>query len=241
MRHTYIVILIASIVTSCNSKNPSAGSNNANRDGLSHEMPKEYPNSIYIGRVTGQIADSLETNDYLKQRDSIFNLNNITKSNSKIEIRFFTTNYWSDTSYCIILKYDSSFSLRALKHYYIYDTVTNKVENRKHVTINIDVQSKADSIFDKLVENGVFSINMSPSKINYSQYPLLELTRDGFKEGSTIGDVLDGVDFQLEYKVDRYYDRIYINNPSTYFRHNPDFQKDRRKYEVTKLMLSGLK
>lgn len=208
---------------------------------MSNDLPKEYPNSIYIGLVTGQIADSFKTNTYLEQKDSIFNLSSITRSNSKIEIRFFTTNYWSDTSYCIILKYDTSFSLKGLKHYYIYDTVTKKIENRKHVTINIDVHSKADSIFDKLVENGVFSINMPPPKIDYSEYPLLELTKDGFIQGSTIGAIDDGVDFRLDYKVDKYYDRIYINNPSTYFRHNPDFQKDRRKYEITKLMLSGLK
>jgi hypothetical protein len=241
MSRVCFIFFIITVIASCTSKNPVADATLDSKDTLSAELRKEYPNSIYIGRVTGQIADSFKTNEFLTERDSVFKLNSITKSSKPIEIRFFTTNYWSDTSYCVILTYDTSFSLRGIKKYYIYDTITNKIENRKTVITDIEVHAKADSLFDALVENGVFSINMPGSSISFSKYPLLELTKEGFKDGTIVGDVSDGVDFQLEYKVDKYFDRIYMNNPDAYFKHNPDIQSHRRKYEVTKLMLSGLK
>jgi hypothetical protein len=244
MSRYYLIIsvLVSLILVNCRPKETVQTSTGEKNDTLSYEMPKEYDTSIYIGRVTGNIPDSfLKNSEHYIKRDSLFGLNSLTASRNQVEVRFFTQNYWSDTSYCILLTYDTSFSIRGLKHYYIYDTITRNVEKRKSIVIKVSLTAKPGSLFEKLVENGVFSLNTPSSRTDYSNYPLLELTKKGFKEGTIIGDVLDGVDFTLEYKVDKLYDRIYINNPSTYFRHNPDFQISRRKYEITKLMLSGLK
>jgi hypothetical protein len=240
MTRFFLILSVIIFIASCTSRNSKISAAKA-KDTLSYDLPKEYPNSIYLGRVTGSIADSFKRDKYSIWKDSLFKLTTIIQSNKPLVIRFFTTNFWSDTSYCIILSYDTAFSIRALRHYFVYEKDAKKSENQKSVLAQVPVHAKADSIFEKLVENGVFSFNMSPSKTNYSKYPILELTKNGFVNGSEILGVDDGVAFLLQYKVDKYYDEVGINNPATYFDHNPDFQIYRRKYEITKALLSVLK
>jgi hypothetical protein len=232
-----ILVLSISFLLGCNSKQPNHLGNLKDNDTLSYKIPKEYDTSVYIGTVTGMSLDSFQQKGY-GFRDSLFKLDELTRSSNKIEIRFFTLNYWSDTSYCIILSYDTSFSIVGFKNYYTYYTSTNNIKDSKQVLTKVQLKTNPDTLFEKLVENGIFSLGTAC--VLDSKYPILELTKNGFTDGSIVGDVLDGVDYTLEYKVDKFFDHININNPTTHFYHNPDKQTYRRKFEIAKLMLSGL-
>jgi hypothetical protein len=258
IRLLFFSIFSVFIFLGCDSKKSSNTKTAVATDTLTSKSSKEYDSSLYIGIVTGNKPDSLNKDiPYYRKRDSLFRLDNLTSSANKIEIRFFTQSFWSDTSYCIILTYDTSFYLSGLKLWYLYDSVNGSFENRKAVLVKIPIKSKPDSLWEKLIENGVFSLNdpstkdlremtvmlklsLPTDKVEHSKYPLFELTKHGFIEGSMIGDVSDGPEYTLEYEVNKLYDRIDIHSPEVYFGHNPDFQLNRRKFEITKLMLSGI-
>ena len=244
MKHFYYFLILIVFIFGCSRQSKNI-EHPTKSDSLTQKPRKEYDSSIYIGLVTGSTQDAF-FKKYAPWKDSIFRLPNLVNSTKLIEIRFFTTNYWSDTGYCIILEYDSLFKIRGLKHYNTY-------------LENIKVEANPDSIFEKLVENGIFSINTpnvqdvypvvsfddfnkpSKRKVTKQNYPLYELTKKGFKEGTIVGPVVDGVSFMVVYKVNNLFDDIFIDNPGTYFSHNPDFQIARRKFEITRSFLSGLK
>jgi hypothetical protein len=173
-RLIFILTLLSLILISCNSKQAKQVVELNNTDTLSYKIPKEYDTSIYIGTVTGMTLDSFQQKGY-GFMDSLFKLDELTRSSSKIEIRFFTLNFWSDTSYCIILSYDTSFSIVGFKNYYTYDTITNDIKDRKQVLTKVQLKTNLDSLFEKLVENGVFSL--ATACVLDSKYPLLELTK----------------------------------------------------------------
>jgi hypothetical protein len=247
----YFTFLMLFLLASCNSKNSKTALASINTDTLSAELYKEYPNSIYIGMVTGNIADSFERHD---DRDSLFQLTPLTKSSKAIELRFFTSSY----NYCILLLYDTTFSITGIEHIYEYDStiITTRPDTaRKSILKKIQLNCNPNTLFTKLVQNGVFSLkNLSNTdypdvsndfdfkgKKSQNNFPILELTKNGFVQGSITGLAIGGDDVILEYKVDTLFDRVYINSPELHLNHNPDFPLYRRRYEITELFLSCLR
>jgi len=212
-------------------------SNYARKDSIP-SYPKEYDSTIYLGNVLGNNAD-FYNHDNVYRRDTMYGLQSLTKSKYQIEIRFYTQNPWADTSYCTVLFYDTAFKINRVKHYLLYDTTRNsQADNSKSISKTIAVKTNPDSIFQKLVENGIFSLTQVKQK-DYFNQNFKELSKRGLKDGTLIGDIADGTEFILEFKVDTLYQTIFISNPASYFRHNPDYQLFRRNYEITALLLAG--
>jgi hypothetical protein len=200
-------------------------------------LAAEYENSIYLGVVSGKNANTYNSGRNLGY-DTIFKLVPLTKSENKIEIRFYTFNSWSDNSYCTILSYDTAFKITRIKHTYYIDSIKQTIDYNKPSNTILSVKTNPDSLFKKLVENGIFSLTQFNQK-DYSNYKAKVLTKNGIKDGLYIRGVLDGVDFQLEFKVDTIFNSIYMNNPHLYFEANPDYELIRRYKEISELLLSG--
>ncbi len=234
-----IVFFLCYLFSTCTSKQGERANAEIIRNDSIQEYPKDYDSNIYVGSVLGTDADAYNK-DKTFRRDTIYGLEPLTRSKHLVEIRFYLQSYWSDTTYATTLTYDTTFKMSRIKHFYSYDTVTHNSENRKSINLNIPVKTNPDSIFNKLIENGIFSLTEIDKK-DYEKQEVKELTKHGLKNGTQIiGDILDATDFILEYKVDTIYNTIYMQSPYIYFQHNPDYQLFRRYYEITKLLLSGL-
>ena len=205
--------------------------------------------------------DSSQYFNGYKYEDTVFGLDPITKSDNILEIRFYNLPSESSVSWCTILYYDSTLKMRRIKHQIAYDTLSHITSQFNQQEI---VNGNADSILNKLVENGVFSLGSSVNhdslvkkeierfkKLALSSYikedlkryyipNVKELTKHGLKDGSYTALVNDGISFRLEFKVGKTFNSIFIGNPVAYFKHNPDQQTYRRKYEIGSLMLVDL-
>ncbi len=200
-------------------------------------LAAEYENSIYLGVISGKNASTYNSERSLRH-DTIFKLIPLTKSKNKIEIRFYTFNSWSNNSYCTILSYDTAFKITRIKHTYYFDSIKQTIDYTKPSNNILSVNIKPDSLFKKLIENGIFSLTQFNEK-DYFKHKSKVLTKNGIKDGLYIGGVYDGVDFQLDFKVDTIFNSIYMNNPNSYFEANPDYELTRRYKEISELLLSG--
>ena len=259
------ISLLISLLVSCNLKhgNDEKATIQA-KDSMQLEK-KEYDSSIYLGSIVGMDAAAYSKEN--TSNDTMFGLKPITESNYLVEIRFYTSpeaGYFTSPSftserYCTILYYDSSLKITRIMRQYHYDTITNKTSDPINKTIT--VKASADSILNKLVENGIFSLAATDKKDStvatkdasktdlrghyenifkgYHIPNVKELTKNGLKDGTYFGPISHPTTFVLKYKVGDIYNTIYMSNPDTYFRHNPDHQIYRRNYEIASLLFSG--
>lgn len=259
------ISLLISLLVSCNLKHDKDEKTTTQAKDSMQPNRKEYDSSIYLGSIVGKDASSYSKGDTFN--DTLFGLKPITESNYLVEIRFYTSpeaGYFTSPSftsekYCTILYYDSSFKITRIMRQYHYDTITNKTSDPINKTIT--VKASADSILNKLVENGIFSLAATDKKdsslvtkdvsktdlVDYYDDMLKsyhipnvkKLTKNGLKDGTYIGPISHPTTFVLKYKVGDVYNTIYMSNPDIYFRHNPDHQIYRRNYEIASLLLSG--
>ncbi|MGG9962411.1 hypothetical protein [Ferruginibacter sp. SUN106] len=219
----YIPTILLVLFFSC--RNQKQEKENSSKYNKPHYVHYDFDSSLYLGRVIGKSPEQF-IKENTSEVDSSFSLPPIINSNHLLEIRFYPTLSWSDTVYCTILTWDSLFTIRRVGHK--NDTSKNNFD--------IPINYNADSIFSKLIENGVFSLTESN---NISEYfkEIKSLTKKGLKGATHIGDVADGAVFRLQYKVDTIYNSVHMTSPWSYFEHNPDNQLYRRNYEIARILL----
>jgi hypothetical protein len=159
---------------------------------------------LYVGKVDGQTkADFLKGFDeYDVKRDSLLEIKPITQSEYQIEIRLYETPSAMSVTTCTVLYYDYSFKIkRSMKVSGGWD------KNWFPIIGNPLDKVNADSVFKKLVNNGIFSLpEFSPE--NNSQI----LTKRGLIKSNAVCGVTDGCRYYIQIKLNDVYKKIYFSD-----------------------------
>lgn len=188
--------------------------------------------SIYLGKVIGLSSDKYDSINHKKYLE--FGLPKLTNSTYQIEIRFFNEGGIGSLGFrhCTILYFDTTFKIKRS---------VLKLKNNKSFFGNEQVLFNADSIYDKLIENAVFSLNQFDGK-RYFKDTAQKLTPYGFNNVPFYtGGFTDGEWYELDFKVGDTYNSIFMDNPKSMLELNPDNQLMRRYNEIRKIFLIGYK
>jgi len=222
------------IALSCNSKKTKDAKGHT-LNSKPHSSSKKVT-AFYLGNIFGEGYEKFK-----KQKDdrldSTFSRNSIMESGHPLDIRFFVHNDWSDTGYCITVFFDTSFHGSIIKHFLIYDTTSKERRLRQAENAVYPIKGSIDSIVNRLVQNGVFSLD-NVDTLGFNSFRPRQLRNGKIEDKDVVTHVqlFDGVRFVLEYKVDSVFRRIYFGDPSMNYRDYPDFQPYRRKYEIISIL-----
>jgi hypothetical protein len=230
----FFLMLIVLIPAACHLNKSSTFQNGTNKSRTNPIFKRD--SGIYLGTVLGESAE-LFTMGESSYRDSIYELEPITHSKYPVEIRFFRFSAWSDTGYCILLYYDSVFHLTKIKNFPVHQPVKNGRRASRLVNSSIPTLNAPDSIFANLLENGIFSLPLIDTNSLNDLHPL-ELRNGRLKKTDVYIPFIqfDGLQYSLEYKVDTFFRRIYLGDPTDDFLHYPDLQPFRRRYAIASIL-----
>jgi hypothetical protein len=183
---------------------------------------------IFVGEIRGQTLESFNKNAKPQKE---LNLPNITSSPYRIEIRLYEAGNLG-LSVCTVLYLDTIFRRRA----YRADRNTN---NPAKVKPPIVPNNDADSIFQILVSNGIFSIQSLDFDSFGKKYIPKVLTSQGLAK-SKYTFIDDGVEYVLEYKIDNFYGQIFFENARDYSNIYKDNQLLRRQKEIVSAITTGI-
>jgi hypothetical protein len=101
------------------------------------------------------------------------------------------------------------------------------------------VQADLDSVFDRLVSRGIFSIESEDDYDIFDGYKPQIFDSSGLHKAPKIG-VNDGTSYFLEFKVDKYYDQESFWNPEVLVKIYKDNQMIRRQNDIVAALKEGL-
>ena len=175
-------------------------------------------NSIFLGQISGVKAEEFEEEF---RYDSLFGLTKLTESKHLIEIRFFEISNipWY---YCTTLYYDSEFKLTR-KSYQVRNYDTTKLKLFEFQPL---VKMNADSVFNKLIQNSIFSYEPS----NYFDNKPKILTAKGIEVDTKLCGQTDGFWYYIDIKVGNTFKKIISRSDRQFlsecYPDNSDFKKE---------------
>ena len=183
---------------------------------------------IYVGEVDGISKIKFDSIKIASNRTDELPL--LTKSNNSIEVRVFEwVPFPSGIARCFILYYDSSFKLKQFN--YSFNT-------KKYIEIPITRKLNVDSLYDKLIENAIFSLPQYNTYFDTMHF-VKTISQKGWGsyEFKKIG-FSDGAWYELEYKVRDTYNTIQMSWPFLHLQEYPDNQIFRRYQGILAPFLS---
>jgi len=185
---------------------------------------------IFVGEIHGRILDSFKRDEIIPYKE--FKLPQISASKHRIEIRLYETGFPMRNVICTILTYDTGFK----RTVYSVPLFADSLEKPQQVAVTRD---NLDSTFDEMVKSGIFSIeSINQDEIKKNYRPML-LEPGGLVTAGLFA-VDDGVHYFLEYKVDKYYDQEFFDNPEAYNQYHRDNQTLRRQKEIVAAIKAGI-
>lgn len=185
---------------------------------------------IFVGEIHGETLDSFKMVEIIAHKE--FKFPNISVSKHRIEIRLYETGSTMPNIICTILTYDTGFMRIAYRVPLYADSA------EKAIKIAVP-QNNLDSIFDEIVKSGIFSVESINEDAIKKNYRPMSLESSGLDTISGFS-VSDGVHYFLEYKVDKYYDQEFFDNPEAYSRRYRDNQTLRRQNEIVAAINAGI-
>ena len=182
---------------------------------------------IYFGEVKGISIEKYDSL-YKARYSTKFESRSLAKSPYKMEARIMCNGGfpipWARHN-CVCVYLDTIIKIK-----FFDDSYYNYKESLPKHRLN------ADSIYDKLIENGIFSLTSIDNAAD-SNYRVLILTKNKLLERKFEEmKIDDGWGCTIEYKVENIYNIISFGNPGLDYRSYPDNQILRRQYEIAKLV-----
>ncbi len=193
----------------------------------SKSFSQEKP--IFLGEIKGHPLLAF-TRDRVKHEGP--DLPDITSSPYKIEIRLYEMDALMGFSFCTVLYFDTAFKRKAYSLRLFNDSLTKPKE------IKI-IYSNADSIFQVLVRNGIFSIQSLNEDSIMNNYHPQTLTLHGLDSSSSMS-VDDGASYLVEYKVDGYFGQASFANSDYYSEYYRDHILLRRQAGIIAAIKTGV-
>jgi|SRR5580692_3147440 hypothetical protein len=184
--------------------------------------------ALFVGEVNGRTVDSFKRHEIIPYKN--FRLQPISASTNRIEIRLYELDF-PFRLMAYILTYDTIFNRQVLELKSYDDSSEGPEEFEVH-------QDGLDVIFDKIVSSGIFSItSINRGEIKKGYRPMV-LRPQGL---DTTGDfwVHDGATYFLEFKVDKFYDQEFFENPDVFSDFYKDNQTLRRQKEIVMALSQG--
>jgi hypothetical protein len=184
---------------------------------------------LFVGEIHGKVLDSFKKNEIVPYKN--FGPP-ISASAHRIEIRLYETELPMGSVLCTILTFDTIFK-RTVARLRSYDDSSEVPE------VRVVSQKGLDEIFEKIVSSGIFSITMiNRGEVKIGYQPMI-LSPKGLDTTGTF-HVSDGALYFLEFKVDKYYDQEFFENPAAFSDFYKDNQTLRRQKEIVTALTDGI-
>ena len=196
---------------------------------------------IYVGKVNGVNSDSLLTEWSFYQKlgyDRYLELQDITKSGFPIEVRIYERSSLKGFVICSRIYYDEPKNTFAQS---LHSTLKYSMlkEKEKYELRTIVKHINADSVFNELVRNGIFSL---PAE-TYDDMPLdstrMILTPKGLEIAKRQWGSTDGSSYIIIWKVGHQYNLKYFSTQEeTELENYPGMDFIKRKKNIVNLLTS---